>query len=302
VIISITFWTFFGIAVTNEVGSATQVLSISPGAVDVRTMINPNTEMPQDVEPRFVEVVILANLPQLVLSAVYTAINRVITTFALSRETQRFSIRPKGLRVSSAPYGSQRSEYFLQLPYRIALPVMLFSVILHWLCSQGFFLVSILEGYSDVLPSDTGGVVYKSKENITWGYSPQAILILGVLGSLMYALLIGASLRRLTSAMPVFGSCSVVISAMCHQPAEEDGNEAVLRPLMWGVSSEEEMLSQEAQGAVSVVKTSFSSKDMRQPVSGDLVIMLAHMEGTDPPLAGPATNSSKPVQLLVRYS
>jgi len=104
-------------------------------------------------------------------------------------------------------------------------------------------------------------IIYASKENLTCGYSPQVILILVQLVMLTYALLLDFGLRRFTSNMPVSGSCSAVISAMCHQPAIEDGNKAVLRPLMWRVSSEEMMFSQKAQVGVSIVKSSISSRE-----------------------------------------
>jgi hypothetical protein len=266
VIICVAMWTLLGLSFDNDVGRAIELLSISLGSVDSRTIIEPRTILAEEIESRFVGAVFLANLPQLILSVTYSTRNRIITTFALSRELTRFSNRPTGLRVSSIPYGSQRSEYFLQLPYHIALPVMLLSGILHWLCSQGFFLVSILDG-----------PLVAHKETITLGFSPLAILIVGILGLLIYSLLLACSLLRLTSVMPLSGSCSAVISAMCHQPADDAGNEAVLRPLMWGVISDEDMWSYEKQEVVGVVKTSFSSKKLRQPVDGDLVFMFVYM-------------------------
>jgi hypothetical protein len=235
--------------------------------VDARTMLRNTYEMDTDPENAFFGTVLLANLPQLVLSVIYSIFNRVITTFTLSKEVQEFSIRPKGLRVSSVPHGAQRSQYFLQLPYRFALPFMLFSGILHWLCSQSLFLISIIE----VLLKGTtaAGIVATTNahENLTWGYSPQAILILALLAMLMYALLIGFGVQLFTSKMPITGSCSAVISAMCHQPVDEDGDEAVLKPLMWGVSSEE------VQAGVCVVENSFSSREVRQPTADDMVTM-----------------------------
>lgn len=199
-----------------------------------------------------------------------------MTTFAPAVEFNRFSVRSKGLCVGSVLKRSQHSAYFLQLPYRIVLPVMLISGILHWLCSQCFFLVSVLEGYPAVLLEDsldTGGIIYKSRERISLGYSPQAILVLGILSSILYAVIIGCSLRRFTCAMPLFGGCSAIISSMCHQSSDEDGNEMVLKPVMWGVCSEEVMYTRGAQRAINIVETSFSSRRIRQPVNNDVVIM-----------------------------
>ena len=133
------------IRTANDDVSISQALSIPIGAVDVRTMLKINGPVQQAEQSDFVNSVIVVNSPQLILSAIYLIFNRVMTTFTLSKEVNNFSIRPKGLRVSSVPDGAQRSEYFLQLPYRFALPFMSFSGILHWLCSQSLFLISIHE-------------------------------------------------------------------------------------------------------------------------------------------------------------
>jgi hypothetical protein len=261
-------WHFFHSAL-RKAASVKDILSITLGAVDVRTLLQLTGNM-QSTESGFVGGVLLANLPQLILSAVYSIFNRVITTFALSAELNHFALRRKGLRVSVVPQGDQKSEFFLQLPYRFALPVMLFSGILHWLCSQSFFLVSIIEE-SQVLGGATNStLVSQSSENLTWGYSPQAILILAILIMLMFIILIGFGLMHFKSNMPMSGSCSAVISAMCHLPPNEDGIGAALGPLMWGVTVEER------HAGVDLVECSFSSSEVRQPVEEDMVRMVAY--------------------------
>jgi hypothetical protein len=235
-------------------------------------MLKPDIIIQKYLQASFVRAVLLANLPQLVLSAIYMAFNRALTTFILSKEVNEFSIRPKGLRVSSVPHGAQRSEYFLELPYRFALPFMLFSGILHWLCSQSFFFVSIFKESASSEDNRNSTLAYNSKEILTLGYSPQAILILALLIMLMYAVLVSFGMRQFTTRMPVSGSCSAVISAMCHQPATEDGDEAVLKPLMWGVSLEE------VQDGVDIVECSFSSREMRLPDDDDAVITWGYRE------------------------
>jgi hypothetical protein len=254
--ISIALWTFFGVALERAVSPA-QILSIPLSSVDIRTMLRASSQSNADKD--FIKAILIANMPQLVLSATYSVFNRAITTFALCKEVREFSIRKKGLRVSTVPRGAQRSEYFLQLPYRFALPAMLFSGVLHWLCSQCFYLVSI------VVETPT---LHDTEENLSWGYSPQAILILALLILLMYAMLIGFGSRRFRSEMPTSGTCSAVISAMCHQPADEDGDKAVLKPVSWGVSSEVEC------DGLRVVETSFSSRVIRLPTDEDSIITL----------------------------
>ncbi|KAL4864495.1 hypothetical protein BDV12DRAFT_176034 [Aspergillus spectabilis] len=50
----------------------------------------------------------------------------------------------------------------------------------------------------------------------------------------MVCLLVGLSLRRLPSRMPLAGSCSLAISAACHPPKGEDLTTVALGPVMWG--------------------------------------------------------------------
>jgi hypothetical protein len=83
---------------------------------------------------------------------------------------------------------------------------------------------------------------------------------------LMYAMLLCFGTRRFATRIPLSGSCSAVISAMCHQPATEVGDEGVLKPLMWGVSFEE------VQDGVYVVECSFSSRETRQPDDYEAVL------------------------------
>lgn len=72
------------------------------------------------------------------------AASREVDDFLLAeREWNQFARKARGLRISSIPSSSQRSSYFLQLPYRFAIPIMLLSGVLHWLVSQSIFLVAV---------------------------------------------------------------------------------------------------------------------------------------------------------------
>jgi hypothetical protein len=268
-------WTFFGISTDGTISTA-QVLSIDHGARNVQKMLDPNNILQRYLQAGFVRAALLANLPQLVLSVMYMAFNRVLTTLILSMEVNDFSIRPKGLRVSSVPRGAQRSEYFLGLPYRYALSFMLLAGIMHWLCSQSFFFVSIFEASAVSGENRNDTSASDSKEVLTLGYSPFAIIVLAVLVVVMYAVVITCGLRRLPTKMPLSGSCSAVLSAMCHQPASENGDEAVLRPLMWGVSSEH------GQYGVGTVECSFSSRAARQPDFDDAIITWGYVPRARP--------------------
>lgn len=102
--------------------------------------------------------VILANALQLILSVLYFTYNGLFTAMCAAVEWSRFALHRKGLWVSKAPTGSQRSAYFLQLPYRHSVPLMLASGALHWLVSQSIYLVYVEAGGPELGESvDVGG-------------------------------------------------------------------------------------------------------------------------------------------------
>jgi hypothetical protein len=65
----------------------------------------------------------------------------------LAHEFAGYAHKRKGLRVSSAPAGKQRSKYFLQIPLRYGVPMVGVSAVLHWLASQSIFVV-VVEVYN----------------------------------------------------------------------------------------------------------------------------------------------------------
>ncbi|KAJ5210104.1 hypothetical protein N7491_009916 [Penicillium cf. griseofulvum] len=78
----------------------------------------------------------IANAPQLIFSFLYFAFNSLLTTMALAAEWSGYAIHRKGLRVSNNAQLSQRSQYFLSIPYRYSMPLLAASATLHWLISQ----------------------------------------------------------------------------------------------------------------------------------------------------------------------
>jgi hypothetical protein len=86
--------------------------------------------------------VLMSNLPQPILSFNYLLFNGVFTSFLLANEWSSFAHERKSLRVSE-PKPGQRSTYFLQLPHRYAIPLMILSGVLHWSVSQSIFLAQV---------------------------------------------------------------------------------------------------------------------------------------------------------------
>jgi hypothetical protein len=160
----------------------------------------------------------------------------------LGYEWSTYAHHRKGLRVSRAAAGSQRSTYFLQLPYRFALPLMALSGILHWLVSQSIFLVAIdVYDWDGARGMARDPWIYLPSVEIQngWkscGYSPIAILNVVILGALMVAGIIGFGFVPFRRGMNLVGSCSVAISAACHLRGieEGDGYAAAMGKLRWG--------------------------------------------------------------------
>lgn len=175
---------------------------------------------------------LIANTPQALFSFLYVCYNSLFTIMFLSRELMSFSVTTgrgrKYLRVSDAK-GEQKCTYFLNLPYKYGIPLLIGSGLLHWLVSHSIFLSNIT-----IIPRD--GEVPMQDEITTIAYSPLAMLFLLLLGLLLLLFLLGISLRKLPFGMPLIGSNSLALSAACHIPGytQAERDEAVLRPLSWG--------------------------------------------------------------------
>ena len=89
---------------------------------------------------------ILANIPQLLLSMAYMVYNGLFTRICSEFEWAAFSVKYLPLRVTLKK-GQQRSTYRLQLPYHWSIPLLVVSIVLHWLFSNCIYLI-IYEGES----------------------------------------------------------------------------------------------------------------------------------------------------------
>ena len=206
----------------NEMNDSSGIWTAGLQALDSRTLIT-GANWPTSL----ISNTLIANLPQLIYSVIYFAVNSIITTMTLASEWSQYAFQRKGLRVSKEPQMSQRSTYFLSLPYRYALPLLTTSGILHWLISQSLFLVGI-EAYTPDFKHDP------SSDLNTCGYSPVAIVCSILVGAAMVTSLVGLGFKRFKSGMPVAGSCSLAIAAACYPASvpENDSRAAWLRKNM----------------------------------------------------------------------
>lgn len=193
--------------------------------------------------------VLIANTPQALLSFLYLCLNGLLTSLFLAEEWSGYDRQRKPLRTSTCR-GQQRSDYFLSLPFRIAIPLTVVSATLHWLCSQAIFLVII--AHYDAL-----GKVIDSFAVATCGFSPMAMILTLLVGGSVVLGLIGLGFRRLGSSMPRAGCCSAAIAAACHG-SEPD---AYLKPLQWGVVPG-------SGGESGIEHCCFSSREVTEPVAG----------------------------------
>ncbi|KAF2792690.1 hypothetical protein K505DRAFT_338477 [Melanomma pulvis-pyrius CBS 109.77] len=206
VLILLSYLLRLGILQLPDSHSLPALARLGYGTVDVRTIISWPIE-------GTTSNIIMANLAQTILSALYFSYNGLLTCMLLGHEWSSYARHRKGLRVSRAPLGAQRSTYFLQLPYRFALPLMALSGVLHWLVSQSIFFVSI-DNYSWTASFDWSWS--------TCGYSPIAIISVLVLAILMVLAIVGIGFVPFRPGINLAGSCSAAISAACHN-SEWDG-------------------------------------------------------------------------------
>jgi hypothetical protein len=205
------------------------------------------------------QMLLFSNMPQPILSILYIFYNGIFTSMLQAAEWNDYSVERKGLRISAATKGAQRDTYFLSLPYRYSVPLLIISALLHWLVSQSVFLVSIT---IDALWQDgnyiTGSTV---SSNFTCGYSPIAIILVIVLALLMATFAVLVGFKRFKSGMPMAGSCSAAISAACRPIAGLEKTVATDEPLQWGV------MGKTAEG---LAHCGFSSHEVEAPEDGVL--------------------------------
>jgi hypothetical protein len=226
------------------------VASIEQDSLYVITMGNATYQ-----PTKIVANILLANVPQLVLSFIFLVYNGILTAMCMAKEWSDYTVERKPLRVTASK-GKQRGTYYLSLPFRFAIPLILSSILLHWLVSQAIFLdrrIVLEAAYRDEPYTDSGiGSVS------TVGYSPLAIVLCLVWGLVMVVTLVALGFRRLRPGSPLAASCSAAISAACHVPPEEKDMSTM--PLMWGV------VRSGRNGGIG--HCSFSSRDVSQPLAG----------------------------------
>ncbi|KAI9765213.1 MAG: hypothetical protein M1840_007705 [Geoglossum simile] len=172
---------------------------------------------------------IIANTPQVVLSAWYLMFSGALTAMLVGQQWNRFGA-PEGqaLRVSEPRKGtSQLGIYALGMPAAYALSSMSLTSLLHWLASQSIFPARIVAYNHDNAEDPNGSIA-------TCGYSPMAIIFSMALLGLITLCSVGVGLRRYSDRTCLVGSCSVAVSAGCH-PLEGKKGDIAGGVVRWGV-------------------------------------------------------------------
>ncbi|KAM3071463.1 hypothetical protein ACMFMF_007935 [Clarireedia jacksonii] len=167
--------------------------------------------------------IILVNLPQSIISFMNVLYNSLFTAMLLVDEWNAFAHRRQPLRVTT-PSGKQQSRYYLSLPYRYAVPIILLSGILHWLVSESLFLIRIT--------AMRGDDIVEGASVSAMGYSALALFLAFLTCFVMLAFIYSKALRRVGSEIPMVGSCSAAISAACHVSNDEGDISTI--PIQWG--------------------------------------------------------------------
>ncbi|KAL4893339.1 hypothetical protein BDV59DRAFT_178049 [Aspergillus ambiguus] len=195
-------------------------------------------------------MILLANTPQVVVSAAYFLYNALLTSMLIASEYNRYATRKKPLRVSW-PSGVQRSTYYLTIPYRYGMPLLAASALLHWLVSQSFF-------YVEIVPLGIHGSPTRV-QYVTCGFSPTAIILAMILGSLLVLGAVLLGLRRLQSPMPLAAHCSAAISAACHPPSDSTLSDHASKPVQWG-----EVVQLHSPSSTGLLDTCADSSELHQ--------------------------------------
>jgi hypothetical protein len=208
----------FSFAYVRNLYTPNQLVTLGFGSLNPNAII----EFPKPLG--LAKCVMLANTSQLILSFLYLMYNGLYTCMHLAHEYGGYATDRKSLRVTT-PRGTQRSTYWLQLPYTYDVPLILASAVLHWFISQSIFLARV-SVWKD-------GMETSLKSYSAVGFSPAPIFCTILLGTCMLLVAVGMGFRKLPSSVTIAGSCSMALAAAAHRP-ESDVDAAVL-PVKWGV-------------------------------------------------------------------
>ena len=96
----------------------------------------------------FITHVIYVNIWLAITSFLYLAYNALLTCMLVGSERGRFATHRKTLRVTH-PRGIQRSSFFVSMPFKYSIALMLANTVLHFLTSQSLFIIGVITPSDD---------------------------------------------------------------------------------------------------------------------------------------------------------
>ncbi|CAO1603804.1 hypothetical protein XANCAGTX0491_007383 [Xanthoria calcicola] len=202
------------------------LLSMGFGAVHPKSLVGFITPSPS-AKSLYLSVG-FSNLWQFAISLLYLAYNGVLTAMLVANEWDEFGKTRKTLRLTS-PQGIQRSSYFISVPLKYGLPVLVAFGALHYTISQSVFVVYLVRFLSNG-EEDVG------HRSATSGYSCFGSITSLVLGfALVLLLILAGFLGKYKNGTPLASTCSAAISAACHRPSRD--TQAHMFQLYWGAVS-----------------------------------------------------------------
>ncbi|KAI6754551.1 hypothetical protein HG530_012303 [Fusarium avenaceum] len=214
--VPVTIWAISAVLIGSSLIVAAVMLNIAIRGQPIEQSRFGHAPQNEDVADENLEglsliaLTMVANTPQLILSICYLAYNGLFTRMLAEFEWSKYSVGFRALRVTE-PKGKQNSTYRLQLPYRFSIPLIIVSILLHWIYSNCIY-VSNYEAYA-------AGYPYARTVTVGLQFSSKAILIAFCVTICTTMAPLILAYVKLPGIMVIAGGNSAVMSAACHYPS-----------------------------------------------------------------------------------
>ena len=229
--------------------------------------------------------VLVAHSPQFWFALGYMLTHNAIARMAQSFELSRFALRRAALRVDRpqppvqhhadgdqrgrASTLIQRPNFWLDTPSPFSLLLLSLTMVLHWLLSQSFFVLSVEEHHLSLGPPSEAPVT----QSYGLGRSAFGLFLCLILTTLFITVLVVIGPQHHQRQMPIVATCSLAIAANSRLQ-EIEGQESeilVRRPLRYGVLPQANIVGDDGQAiGMGPARVGFSTAEVQSWVPGVL--------------------------------